>query len=125
MANDNPQPVTSFKSFLTFAYHFVYSCHVLRGMLLVLLFLILLGGVAFAYFEGIPYSQGIYFSLITSSTVGFGDITPKTGIGQCISVYLAFIGTILFGLLIAVATRALTESVQEYVHVQGNSEPNT
>jgi len=122
MANKNPADVTSFKSFLTFAYHFVHYSHILRGILLSLISLVVSGGLVFARCEGIPYSQGIYFSLITSSTVGFGDITPKTGIGQCISVFLAFIGTIYFGLIVAVATRAFTETIKESLHGQGNSE---
>ncbi|TWU05125.1 Ion channel [Symmachiella macrocystis] len=74
--------------------------------------------------QGIPYSQGIYFPLITSSTVGFGDITPKTGIGQCISVFLAFVGTIYFGLMVTVATRAFTETIKESLHAQGKPESN-
>jgi voltage-gated potassium channel len=125
MANKNPASVTSFKSFLTFVFHFVHYCHILRGILHALIFLVFSGGLAFARCEGIPYSQGIYFSLITSSTVGFGDITPKTGIGQCISVFLAFTGTIYFGLMVTVATRAFTETIKEYLHAQGKSESNT
>ncbi|TWU13381.1 Ion channel [Symmachiella macrocystis] len=118
MANKKSKDITPIKSFLTFVFHFVHYCHVLRGILQALFFLVVSGGLAFARCEGIPYSQGIYFSLITSSTIGFGDITPKTGIGQCISVYLAFIGTIYFGLIVAVATRALTETLEEYKHAQ-------
>jgi voltage-gated potassium channel len=81
--------------------------------------LVLLGGYGFARFEGIPISQGIYFALVTSTTVGYGDITPKTGIGQAISVYLALIGTILFGLVVAVATRAFKVTIEEYLAGQG------
>ncbi|QDT48956.1 potassium channel family protein [Symmachiella dynata] len=124
MANKNPKGVTSYKSFLTFVFHLVHYCHILRGILNALFFLVFSGGLAFAQCEGIPFSQGIYFSLITSTTVGFGDITPKTGIGQCISVFLAFIGTLYFGLIVSVATRAFTETIKEYLHAQGKAEFN-
>ena len=87
--------------------------------------LVLLGGIGFARCEGIPTAQGIYFSLITSTTVGYGDISPNTGIGQCISVYLAFLGTILFGLVVAVATQAFTMTIREYRNDEGDSRPNS
>ena len=106
--------VTSLKSFWTYMAHFFHYCYVLRGLLGMHFVLVFVGGFAFARCEGIPSMQGIYFSLITSTTVGYGDITPQTGFGQCISVLLALVGTILFGLLVAVATQAFTVTIKEY-----------
>ena len=106
--------VTSLKSFVTFTSHFVQYCYVLRGLLGMQAALVLLGGIAFSRCEGIPIAQGIYFSLITSTTVGYGDITPKTGIGQVVAVILALVGTILFGLVVAVATQAFKVTIREY-----------
>jgi len=125
MASKKSKRVTSLKSFLTFTTHFFHYCHVLRGLLGVQFALVLLGGIGFARCEGIPIVQGVYFSLITSTTVGYGDITPKTGVGQCISIYLAFLGTIVFGLLIAVATQAFTVTIKEYRHAEGDSQPKS
>jgi hypothetical protein len=125
MASKKSTRVTSLKSFLTFKKHFFHYCHVLRGLLGMHFTLVLLGGIGFAHFEDIAASQGIYFSLITSTTVGFGDIAPKTGIGQCISVYLALVGTVLFGLIVAVATQAFTVTIKEYQHALGDSHSNS
>ena len=61
-----------------------------------------------------PIDQGIYFSLITATTVGFGDIAPTTGLGQCLAVAIALIGTIHFGLVVAVATQAFMVTIKEY-----------
>lgn len=102
------------KSFWTFTRHFLHYCFVLRGFLAAQFALMFLGGWLFSQCEQIPLSQGFYFALITSTTVGYGDITPNTGLGQCISVYLAFSGTILFGLIVAVATQAFTVTIDEY-----------
>ena len=115
----------SLQSFLTFTTRFAHYCNVLRSLLGVQLILILIGGIGFSHCEDIPIAQGIYFSLITSTTVGYGDITPKTGIGQCISVYLAFMGTILFGLLVAVATQAFTITIHEYRDTKDHSKSKT
>ncbi len=125
MASKKSRRVTSLKSFSTFTAHFAHYCYVLRGLLGVQGVLVLLGGIGFSRYEGIPAAQGIYFSLITSTTVGYGDITPKTGVGQCISVYLALLGTILFGLVVAVATKAFTVTINEYLHAKGDSQPNS
>lgn len=113
--------VTSMNSFVTFSHHFMHYCFVLRVLLGTQLALVILAGVAFAWREGISVGQGIYFSLITSTTVGYGDITPKTGIGQCLSVLLAFSGTILFGLVVAVATKAFSVTIKEYSRAEGDS----
>ena len=121
MASKKSQRVTSLKSFLTFTSRFVHYCYVLRGLLGVQLSLVLLFGIVFARIEGLSLSRGVYFSLITATTVGYGDITPKTGFGQCLSVFLAFLGTILFGLVVAVATRAFTVTIKEYLHSQHDS----
>ena len=106
--------VSSFRSFLTFTSHFIHFCYVLRGMLGMQLLLVLSGGVLFALCENISIGQGVYFSLITATTVGYGDISPETILGQCLSVFIALIGTVHFGLLVAVATQAFTVTIKEY-----------
>ena len=106
--------VSSFRSFLTFSSHFMHYCYVLRGMLGMQLVLVLSGGVLFAVWEDRPIFQGIYFSLITATTVGYGDISPETVLGQCLSVFIALLGTVHFGLVVAVATQAFTVTIKEY-----------
>ena len=121
MTSKKASAVTSLKSYLTYMAHFIHYCYVLRGLLGVHVVSVLLGGVAFAWCERIPMGQGIYFSLITSTTVGYGDITPTTGIGQCISVFLALIGTVFFGLVVAIATQACKVTIREYSLAQRES----
>lgn len=124
MTSKKSRGVTFLRSYLTYLSHFAHYCYVLRGLLGTHVALVLLGGAGFAWFEGIPVAQGIYFSLITSTTVGYGDITPSTGLGQCISVLLALIGTVFFGLVVAVATQAFRVTIREYFHAQGKSFPD-
>ena len=59
-------------------------------------------------------------AIITSTTVGYGDITPETIMGQCLSVALAFIGTIFFGLVLAVATQAFAATIRNYAGSAGH-----
>jgi voltage-gated potassium channel Kch len=101
----------SFRSFVANSFHIYY---LLRGVLGVQLTLVLGGGLAFSWAEGISAWQGIYFALITSSSVGYGEISPRTTTGQCISVALAFIGIIFVGLVVGAATRAVELTAREY-----------
>ena len=41
-------------------------------------------------FDSIP--RGIYWSIVTITTVGFGDIVPKTALGQFLSAVLMIVG---------------------------------
>ena len=92
----------------------------MRGVLGVQLILVLAGGLGVSFCEGLSAWEGIYFALITSTSVGYGDITPDTLIGQLISVALALIGTVFFGLIVATATRAVAVTVQEYRDAHGD-----
>ena len=114
MTSTHSKRITWLKSFLTFSEHFFHACYVMRGVLGVQLTLVLLGGVGVSRVENLSLWQGIYFALITSTSVGFGDITPKSLLGQVISVGLALLGTVFFGLVVAVATRAGAVTIQEY-----------
>jgi voltage-gated potassium channel len=72
-----------------------------------LLFIILLLSVLFSRTEAISIGQALYFSFITALTVGYGDITPATGLGRVIAVLLAIIGVITSGIVVAVALQAV------------------
>ena len=82
----------------------------LRNFFLAILALIIAGAVVFAGVEKIPIGEAVYFAFITGLTVGYGDIVPTTTFGRIISVYLAFVGVLFTGLVIAVAVRAVRDA---------------
>jgi hypothetical protein len=99
-------------AFVTFGGYFVrYALHI-REVLVGLLLLIVLGGVAISRIEGIDLGEGIYFAFITGLSIGYGDIHPTTGWGQVVSVAIGLIGLIFTGVTVAVATRALADSLK-------------
>lgn len=72
---------------------------VITGMMLVMLYII---SVFFYHkFEGWSYLDGFYFVTMTITTIGFGDIVPKTDEGKLFTIFLAFVGISLAFLLIA------------------------
>jgi voltage-gated potassium channel len=45
----------------------------------------LLGAVLFSATQHIPFTTALYWAITTATTVGYGDITPKTGAGRLVA----------------------------------------
>lgn len=50
----------------------------------------------------------IWFTIITMTTVGYGDFYPRTLIGRIIDVFLIVWGSVIVSLIIVVLTNSLT-----------------
>lgn len=50
------------------------------------------GSIMFHYLEGWTWIDSIYFSVITLTTVGYGDFSPQTEIGKIFTIFYIFIG---------------------------------
>lgn len=73
---------------------------------------LILGGVLLlARFEDASFEDAIYFAVVTALTVGFGDIMPRTRAGGVVTVMLAFLGLVLIGVFVAIASAALNRSI--------------
>jgi voltage-gated potassium channel len=101
------------REFVSFLRHFIYFIHFVRGVLIALLLLLIIGGVLLMEIEGFSFGTAVYVTAITALTVGYGDITPKTGAGQVVSVAIGFIGVLFNGLIVAIATRALARAAED------------
>ncbi len=47
----------------------------------------------------LSYADGLYWSLITAGSIGYGDITPRTGLGRIIAATLGVMGVITIGVV--------------------------
>jgi voltage-gated potassium channel len=45
------------------------------------------------------FSDGVWWSIVTTTTVGYGDISPTTAVGRIIAVFLMLIGVGLIGMI--------------------------
>ncbi|HCB52663.1 MAG TPA: potassium channel protein [Rhodobacter sp.] len=60
-------------------------------------------------FGSIP--DAIYWSLITLTTVGYGDVSPVTGVGKIIAVSTAFMGVCVVALLTGIVASAFANQI--------------
>ena len=100
------------RDFLVFVRHFYDDLRYVSSTLAVLLVLMAAAAGVIAFFEAISYRDALYFTMITGLTVGYGDIVPTTDGARVVSVLVGFVGLVLFGIVVAVATRALGKSVE-------------
>lgn len=106
---------------IIFDYLLDYVEDILLRKPLILVFLIytvilISGAVGFVQFEGLSFGQGLWLSFISSTTVGYGDVSAVTFYGDLVSVYVITAGTIVFGaVLISVVMMLIEERRNELI----------
>ncbi|EKX43121.1 hypothetical protein GUITHDRAFT_110850 [Guillardia theta CCMP2712] len=106
------------------SYHFIGKA-MLRDSLLTLLFLFIVSVVTLAYativFER-PigpdtnldlFENSVWLVIITMTTVGYGDIYPKTPMGRYVAIFAALLAVVLVALAVGAVTDRLTLSRDE------------
>lgn len=63
-----------------------------RHLLMTTIFILLAGSIVFHYLEGWSYIDALYFSIITLTTIGYGDFSPQTDAGKIFTIFYIIIG---------------------------------
>ncbi len=59
-------------------------------------------------------SDGLWWSIQTLTTVGYGDVVPTTIVGRGIGVIMQIVGTVMFGSLIALISSSMSRRQEEF-----------
>jgi len=99
-------------SFLkTFLYGLYYTAPLL---LLIMLTTICLGQIV-GHIESWKRFDALYWSFITATTVGYGDIRPTYRTSKVLSVLIALTGLVFTGIIVAIAVRSATYAFNIHV----------
>jgi voltage-gated potassium channel len=64
--------------------------------------------------EGWTRFDSVYWSFVTATTVGYGDVRPTKRRCKVVAIVIALLGLLLTGILIAIAVRAATMGMQAH-----------
>lgn len=83
---------------------------------------------ALVAFNGEPetfptYFDAIYWSVLTLTTVGYGDVYPITNLGRIISIVSSFVGVVIIALPASILTVGIGQELHER-HLQQADEEN-
>lgn len=87
----------------------------LHVLFVVILLIILASSALIAWLEpNVSFANGIWWSIVTLTTVGYGDISPETAAGRMLAVLVMFFGIGLLGMLSAgLATMLISRKIRE------------
>lgn len=92
----------------TFLKEFVFGLWVAAPLLLSLAAAVTVLGQIVGRKEGWSPFDSFYWSFITATTVGYGDVRPIKRASRIIAIVIALLGFILTGILVALAVHSAT-----------------
>jgi len=92
----------------TFLKEFAYGVWLTSPLLLSLALGVAALGQVVGKMEAWSPFDGFYWSFITATTVGYGDLRPERRVSRVLSILIALVGLTFTGILIAVAIHAAT-----------------
>lgn len=63
-----------------------------RDLLYTTAIVIFIGTIIYHFIEGWSYVDSLYFSVVTLTTIGFGDFAPQTDAGKLFTVFYIIMG---------------------------------
>lgn len=77
----------------------VLRTNIFYFVMFITLILIVSSATFMSIFEDLNFKDALWWSFVTATTVGYGDISPKTDLGRIVAVILMLSGITFFGVL--------------------------
>ena len=91
---------------------FVIVWPVLSGLLMLMAGL----GIAVAFVEHWPLTDGLYFAFVSGLTIGYGDLVPTAPLARVLAISIGLSGILLAALVAAVGVHALHKALDVQRH---------
>ena len=90
----------------------------LRIFLVIFLAVLIFGTFSFSIIENLSLTDSFYFTIITISTVGYGDMHPTTEAGKMLAIFLIIMGVGTFISVIANAAEMMLTSRERQQRIE-------
>jgi voltage-gated potassium channel len=97
---------------LLFVKLFFFGLQLTAPILLFLALIILLLGQYVGRRESWSRFEALYWSLVTATTVGYGDYRPLDTASRMLSILIAICGVIFTGIIVAIAVTSTTKALE-------------
>lgn len=81
----------------------------MRVAIALLIAVVFVGATGFHYIEGWPWFDGLYMTLITMTTIGYGETHPLSSAGKVFNIFLIITAVIAGAFLIGAATQVMLQ----------------
>jgi len=92
----------------TFLREFAFDLWVTSPLWLTLATIVIVLGQVAGKKEGWSRFESFYWSFITATTVGYGDVRPAKSAPRILAIVIALVGLMLTGIIVAVAVHSAT-----------------
>ena len=94
--------------------------HIKRFRMLIALpvAVLLVGTIGFMILERLSFIDAFYFTMVTISTVGYGDIAPTTVPGQTIAAFVMILGYGIIAVPTGIVSVELVQAIKQPVSTQ-------
>ena len=99
----------------TFLKTFIYGLYYTAPLLLLIMLTTICLGQIVGSIESWKRFDALYWSFITATTVGYGDILPSSRTSRVLSVLIALTGLVFTGIIVAIAVRSATYAFNMHV----------
>jgi len=97
---------------ITFIKILFAGIYLLFPTILILFTTIMILGQIVGRLESWPKFDALYWALITALTVGYGDIRPQKNASRVFSIFIAILGIMLAGILVAITVEAASKAFE-------------